>query len=373
MAKLGQPARLAVALAGQPRILVGGGVGLVPALPLLEVALAVAPRQRRLPEPSFGRKLFIDAHAFNSVPLTAMLGAQKLFHSRQPQQGGDRNPLRDLLFSNRSRFLENTDASNTASSIPSPTNQRNSRSTRAARQADARSGWNKASAAGRAQQPLRRDRRPPAPLVERIERGIHPARPAPPRSRSRALPATGAAPERAPRDRHRKTANRPSDLRRALASPAIRPPTPENHDRQTANSRACPPDFFSSLLERNGNLRRSSVVSRARGLPPSRISEPDVNRRCVEERDHDADEACDGGDGKIEPACDDKRRSGRGHQPDERDIGPDRQHVPDGEEERRKDRENDDQRDIEEEQDRDARPRSRQQCGEPLARPGGDL
>ena len=48
----------------QPGVRIGGrGVRLVAALLAVKVALAIAARCRRSPLPSFGRKLFIDAHA----------------------------------------------------------------------------------------------------------------------------------------------------------------------------------------------------------------------------------------------------------------------------------------------------------------------
>jgi hypothetical protein len=80
------------------------------------------------PEPSLGRKLFIDAHAFNSVPSTEKCSAlNSPFTSGRPMSEA-RNPCAIACVSRRSRFLEKVEASKTASSSDSPTNQRNSMS-----------------------------------------------------------------------------------------------------------------------------------------------------------------------------------------------------------------------------------------------------
>jgi hypothetical protein len=63
---------LARPLAIKPRFRIGGrGVRLVRALLAMEIRLAVPPAAAGgSPEPSFGRKLFIDAQASTSVPST---------------------------------------------------------------------------------------------------------------------------------------------------------------------------------------------------------------------------------------------------------------------------------------------------------------
>ena len=66
-----EPGLLAFALAEQLGLGIGGrGVGVIAALLAMEVALAVAPGAGGSPEPSFGRKLFMRAQAWISVPST---------------------------------------------------------------------------------------------------------------------------------------------------------------------------------------------------------------------------------------------------------------------------------------------------------------
>ena len=79
------------------------------------------------PEPSFGRKLFIEAQASIRVPSTEKCSSDSNLLTR----GWDRTAAINLAAtspaSNRSRFLVNTVTSQIAASIDSPTNQRNSR------------------------------------------------------------------------------------------------------------------------------------------------------------------------------------------------------------------------------------------------------
>jgi hypothetical protein len=76
--------------------------------------------------PSFGRKLFIDAHASISVPSTEMLPTQELPNLRlvehRRQEPGRGFALEQPVAVGRERGRVHT-----GSSIPSPTNQRNSR------------------------------------------------------------------------------------------------------------------------------------------------------------------------------------------------------------------------------------------------------
>jgi hypothetical protein len=68
---------------------------------------------------------FLDA---NRYPLRLkMPGARPALHTRRRQQG-PRNSCAIRVAGRRPRFLENVEASNAASSIPGPTNQRNKRS-----------------------------------------------------------------------------------------------------------------------------------------------------------------------------------------------------------------------------------------------------
>ena len=77
MAEIGKTALLPIALAEKPCVRVRRrGVRLVRPLRLAEVRLAVATRvDGGSPEPSFGRKLFIDAQAFSKVPSTEKCSA----------------------------------------------------------------------------------------------------------------------------------------------------------------------------------------------------------------------------------------------------------------------------------------------------------
>jgi hypothetical protein len=77
------------------------------------------------PEPSFGRKLFIDAHAFRSVPSTEKCSALNSPFTSGAPSSEQRNRCPISWVSRRSRFFEKVEASKIFSSIESPTNQRN--------------------------------------------------------------------------------------------------------------------------------------------------------------------------------------------------------------------------------------------------------
>src|SRR6201987_1104863 len=126
---------LASALAEQAGIGVGSrGMRVVLALLAMEVALGIAPltAARLLTRwwiiaPSFGTKLFMLAHASISVPST-----EKCSLDKSPRTCGRFSTVTKNLAamspsSRRSRFLQNTVASHTGSSIDRPTNQRNNR------------------------------------------------------------------------------------------------------------------------------------------------------------------------------------------------------------------------------------------------------
>ena len=107
-------------------------------LAALTVEVALAPRLRRgrllrpgaggSPEPSFGRKLFRLAHASNSVPSTEKCSLDNNPLTLSCDSTAARNWAAISPSSSRSRFLVKVVASHTGSSMPSPTNQRNSRS-----------------------------------------------------------------------------------------------------------------------------------------------------------------------------------------------------------------------------------------------------
>jgi len=78
------------------------------------------------PDPSLGRKLFIDAQALSKVPSTEKCSALNSRFTSGRAMSELRNRCAISCVSRRSRFLENVEASKTLSSIESPTNQRNS-------------------------------------------------------------------------------------------------------------------------------------------------------------------------------------------------------------------------------------------------------
>ncbi len=99
---------------------------------LRKSASPLRPGSGGAPEPSLGRKLFIDPGLQQSPVDRKMLRAQQPLHLRQSEQRTQK-ALRDLVREQAvavlgARFLENVDASKTFSSIESPTNQRNSMS-----------------------------------------------------------------------------------------------------------------------------------------------------------------------------------------------------------------------------------------------------
>src|SRR5512132_2382708 len=121
-----EPALLAVALAEQSGIVVGGrAVGLVGALLATEVPLR--PGAGGSPEPSFGRKLFRLAHAWISVPSTEKCSSDSRPSMRASSRMAPKNLLAISPPNSRSRFLVNTVTSHTGSSMPRPTNQRNNK------------------------------------------------------------------------------------------------------------------------------------------------------------------------------------------------------------------------------------------------------
>ena len=159
-----------------------------------------------------------------------MLGAQKPLHFRQGDERGQKL-LRDLLgecaiswVSKRSRFFEKVEASNTFSSMESPTNQRNKGQTRSARPAGAPSGSYReaAEASPAANAPaqstaVRFDRKAPKTL-----RRVRPG----PRSSGAASPAADASLVSAPPCQRTRTTPRSSDPRPASTprdSPTHRP------------------------------------------------------------------------------------------------------------------------------------------------------
>src|SRR5215204_6613612 len=102
-AQLGLAAR---PLAIEPGVQIGGALmAVVGAALAVEVALTVAPRRWRIAEPSFGRKLFIDAQASISVPSTLKCSVD----SRRLTLGWASTAARNLCAtspaSSRSRFL----------------------------------------------------------------------------------------------------------------------------------------------------------------------------------------------------------------------------------------------------------------------------
>jgi len=75
--------------------------------------------------PSLGRKLFIDAQAWIKVPFTLKWSCDRSRFARGMASTALRKAAATLPSSRR--FLEKVEASHTASSMPSPTNQRNRR------------------------------------------------------------------------------------------------------------------------------------------------------------------------------------------------------------------------------------------------------
>src|SRR5262249_20285933 len=121
----------ALPLAIQQRIRVGpAAMDLVRPLLALEVGFGVAPAARELPPSggSFGLKLFIEAQASISVPSTEKCSLESSRFTRGRARTALRNFAAISPSSSRSRFFEKVEWSHTASSTPSPTNHRNSRS-----------------------------------------------------------------------------------------------------------------------------------------------------------------------------------------------------------------------------------------------------
>ena len=79
------------------------------------------------PEPSLGTKLFIEAHASNSVPSTEKCSSDNNALTLGWASRACRNFLDTSASSNRSRFLVNTVTSHTGSSTDRPMNHRKSR------------------------------------------------------------------------------------------------------------------------------------------------------------------------------------------------------------------------------------------------------
>src|SRR5215213_5833792 len=104
MAHEAQPGFAAQSLAIEPRVGIGGTLmGLVGAVLAVEVALAVAPGGS--PEPSFGRKLFIEAQASISVPSTLPCSVDSRRFTRGWASTAARNLCATSPASSRSRFL----------------------------------------------------------------------------------------------------------------------------------------------------------------------------------------------------------------------------------------------------------------------------
>jgi hypothetical protein len=80
------------------------------------------------PEPSFGRKLFVLAQASSSVPSTVKCSLESSARTLGRASTVARKRAATSPASSRSRFLVKVVASQTGTSTPSPTNQRNSRS-----------------------------------------------------------------------------------------------------------------------------------------------------------------------------------------------------------------------------------------------------
>ena len=122
---------LARSLAVEPGIGIGRrGMRLVRPLLPVEVGLGVAPAtgRRLVADPSRGLKLFIEAQASISVPSTEKCSVDRSFFTRGCASTAARNFAAISPSSSRSRFFEKVEWSQTASSTPIPTNQRNSRS-----------------------------------------------------------------------------------------------------------------------------------------------------------------------------------------------------------------------------------------------------
>src|ERR1700752_1656437 len=126
MAKLGL---LAGALAEQAGVRVSGGeMRVILALLPMEVALriATASRRRRRPATVLRYKALHAGPRFDQCPIDReMLAGEQFSHLRQMALA--KNLAAISPSSSRSRFLQNTVASQTGSSGESPTNQRNSR------------------------------------------------------------------------------------------------------------------------------------------------------------------------------------------------------------------------------------------------------
>jgi CBS domain-containing protein len=94
---------------------------------LLDVATTVLALAGGSPEPSFGRKLFIEAQASISVPSTEKCSLDNSFLTCGKARSAARNSCATSVSSSRSRLCVNTVGCHTAASIGSPTNQRNKR------------------------------------------------------------------------------------------------------------------------------------------------------------------------------------------------------------------------------------------------------
>src|SRR3954452_14386278 len=121
-----------VPLTIEPRVRIGrAGMGLVRAPLATKVDLRIALLRGSVasgPVPSLGLKLFIEAQASISVPSTEKCSFERSRFTRGSARMAVRNWAAISPSSSRSRFLERVDGSQTASSMPSPTNQRNRRS-----------------------------------------------------------------------------------------------------------------------------------------------------------------------------------------------------------------------------------------------------
>src|SRR3954451_25445377 len=117
------------ALAVEPGIRVGGALmSVVGAALAVESLSRLRPWAGGSPEPSFGLTLFIEAHASIMVPSTLKCSVDRRRFTFGWASTAARNLCATSPASSRSRFLPKLVCSQTASSTPSPTNQRNRRS-----------------------------------------------------------------------------------------------------------------------------------------------------------------------------------------------------------------------------------------------------
>ena len=175
------------------------------------------------PPPSFGRKLFIDAQALSSVPSTVKWSRLRSCLTRGSASRAARKPWAISVLNSRLPFFENTLASHTGSSMPSPTNQRTGDRTPAAPSADAPSGSSRTAAGGSPAAAARGDR---GSTLAGIEPGeVRVQRPAP----FHQLPDQSQ--RMVPRDPHLNVHIGEQAPRPRVRSPHELPPLPPHRDR----------------------------------------------------------------------------------------------------------------------------------------------